>query len=79
MEPPGQMNWLQVSALTQFSEVNEAEGNELESEMTFLLGLVTQDQAFEHVFPGEHEFDGGARQVKSRIKESLAPTPGGFA
>jgi hypothetical protein len=35
------MNWLQVSALTKLSEIDEAEGDEFESEMTFLLGLIT--------------------------------------
>jgi hypothetical protein len=32
------LNWLQVSALTKLSEIDEAEGNEFESEMALLLG-----------------------------------------
>jgi hypothetical protein len=35
------LNWLQVSALTKLSEIDEAEGNEFESEMALLPGFIT--------------------------------------
>jgi hypothetical protein len=34
-------NWLQVSAVTKLSEIDEAESNEFESEMTSLFGFIT--------------------------------------
>jgi len=35
------MNWLQVSRFTKLSKIDECEGDQLESAMTFLLGLKT--------------------------------------
>lgn len=32
-------NWSQVSSFAQLSEIDEREGNQFETEMTFLLGL----------------------------------------
>lgn len=46
--------------------------------MTSLLGLKSQEQAFEFVFPGKHTFDRGAGRIESLVKEPLAPSLGGF-
>jgi hypothetical protein len=34
-------NWLQVSSFTKLSEIDQSEGPQFESMMTFLLGLKT--------------------------------------
>ena len=73
------LNWLQVSAHTKLSEIDEAESNEFESEMTSLFGFITQDQTFELVFPGKHTLDGETYPVKSVIEESFASASGDFA
>jgi len=39
MEPPGQMNWVQVSALTKLPEVDEREGEEFEAKVMDRLGV----------------------------------------
>jgi hypothetical protein len=39
--PAFELNWLQVSAVTKLSEIDEAESNEFESEMTSLFGFIT--------------------------------------
>ncbi len=35
------MNWLQVSSFTKLPQIDQSEGHEFESEMTFLLSLKT--------------------------------------
>src|SRR5713226_7896539 len=50
-------NWLQVSASTKLSEIDECEGEEFEPEMTNLCGLKAQQQTLEFVLPGKGAFN----------------------
>ena len=66
------LNWLQVSSFTKLPQIDQSEGHQFESEMTFLLGLKTYEQAFEFVFPRKHAFDGKSGGVKNIIKKAFA-------
>jgi len=50
------MNWLQVSASTKLSEIDEGKGKEFEAKVMDLLGLKAQQQALEFILLGESPF-----------------------
>ena len=65
-------NWLQVSAPTKLSEVDEREGDEFESKMMNLFSLKAQQQTFEFILPGKGALHDEAQFVECSLKEAVA-------
>jgi len=66
------VNWLQVSASTKPSEVDEREGDKFAPKMMNLFGLKAQQQALEFILPAKVCFHDEAQFI-AVIKEALAP------
>src|SRR5712692_1125386 len=69
-------NWLQVSASTKLPEIDEREGEKLETEMMNLFGLKAQQQSLEFILPGKGALNDEAQFVENVIKEAC-PSPFG--
>ncbi len=65
-------NWLQVSAPTKLSAVDEREGDEFESTRRNPFSLKAQQQTFAFILPGKGALHEEAQFVERSIKEAFA-------